>query len=145
MFTSAHDAWAQGVKQLDLPWQNSILAHTDNYDRKCTPHESAQCLRSFISSGLLLFTDMQNSPERFFAAHRLLASKILGGFGIRFTVQYNLFAGSILGLGGNSQIAYLDVLQKQGQVSFLQGTKLERFNINIISPVLTLLHVCQIT
>ena len=86
---------------------------------------------------------MQNSPERFFAAHRLLASKILGGFGIRFTVQYNLFAGSILGLGGPSQIAYLDVLQKQGQVSFLQGTKLERFNIN--SPVLTLLHVCQIT
>ena len=116
MHSVAHDAWASGVLTLDLEWQNSILAHTKNYDRRCTPTESSSCLRNFISSGLLRFTDMQNKPERFFAAHRLLASKILGGFGIRFTVQYNLFAGSILGLGGPSQIKYLDVLQRQGEL-----------------------------
>ena len=49
---------------------------------------------------LFAAVDMRDAPERFFAAHRLLASRILGGYGIRFTVQFNLFAGSILGLGG---------------------------------------------
>jgi len=59
---------------------------------------------------------MKQAPERFFAAHRLLASRILGGYGIRFTVQFNLFAGSILGLGGPDQIAMLDQLQKRGDL-----------------------------
>ena len=36
---------------------------------------------------------MQDAPERFFLAHRLLSTIGLGGFGIRFTVQFNLFAG----------------------------------------------------
>ena len=35
----------------------------------------------------------------------------LGGFGVRFTVQYNLFAGSIVGLGGPEQVENLNSIQ----------------------------------
>ena len=58
-----------------------------------------------MKTNLLKFTDMRDNPERFFEAHRLLSKRLVGGFGIRFTVQYNLFAGSILGLGGEAQVA----------------------------------------
>ncbi|KAH8069666.1 acyl-CoA oxidase [Aureococcus anophagefferens] len=54
---------------------------------------------------------MQDHPEKFFLAHRLLTTVGLSGFGIRFTVQFNLFAGSILGLGGPEQVALLDDMQ----------------------------------
>jgi len=52
--------------------------------------------------GLLSLTDIKNNPERFFHAHRLLAKitpQFGPGFWIRFTVQYNLFAGTIVALG----------------------------------------------
>ena len=118
---AALNEWAAGSKSLSHEWQESFLNTVADYDRSCTPTESAevgpaypaclqraestnQVLRSFARTGLLRYTDMRDEPERFFAAHRLLASKILGGYGIRFTVQFNLFAGSILGLGGSAQV-----------------------------------------
>ena len=116
MYHDDHDTWGEGTKSLDLEWQKSVLDHTKTYSRSCTPSKSAQFLRTFIKRKLLHFTDMEIQPERFFAAHRLLASKILGGFGIRFTVQYNLFAGSILGLGNPNQIAFLDEMQTNGDL-----------------------------
>ena len=54
---------------------------------------------------------MRDNPTRFFEAHRILSKRLVGGFGIRFTVQFNLFAGSILGLGSDAQIAELDKLR----------------------------------
>ena len=113
----AVDAWASASNMsLTSAWQNSFLAFTNDYDRACGPAESASVLRAMIKSKLLNFTDMRDSPERFFAAHRLLATKILGGFGIRFTVQFNLFAGSILGLGGERQVAMLSGFQERGEL-----------------------------
>eukprot|EP00971_Amphidinium_carterae_P242659 4818057-Amphidinium_carterae.1 len=44
--------------------------------------------------------------ERFFLAHRIMsefATTIGPGFSIRFTVQVNLFAGTVLALGNPSQ------------------------------------------
>jgi acyl-CoA oxidase len=74
---------------------------------------------------------MKNSPEKFFLAHRLLSSVGLSGFGIRFTVQFNLFAGSVLGLGNKDQVAYLSdnkslrpiccLLLKKNQSGVLSG------------------------
>jgi acyl-CoA oxidase len=40
----------------------------------------------------------------------------LGGFGIRFTVQFNLFAGSMVGLAGPEQLKMLDTIQEKGQL-----------------------------
>ena len=78
------------------------------------PAKSSQLLRRLVKSELLRFTDMRAAPEKFFLAHRLLSSVGLNGFGVRFTVQFNLFAGSILGLGGEEQIALLDEFQRDG-------------------------------
>lgn len=112
----AVDEWAKGTGSVSAEWQEAFLAHTEDYDRGCSPVESGQCLRKLVQSKLLRFTDMRDAPERFFAAHRLLASRILGGFGIRFTVQYNLFAGSILGIGNERQVQMLDELQEKGEL-----------------------------
>ena len=80
------------------------------------PARSAALLSRLVRSAHLRFTDMRDAPEKFFLAHRLLASSGTSGFGIRFTVQYNLFAGSILGLGGPEQVSMLDDIQREGQL-----------------------------
>jgi acyl-CoA oxidase len=62
-------------------------------------------------------TDLVNKPDRFFLAHRLLAEHApqLGpGFWIRMTVHLNLCAGTVLGLGNDSQVAMLDEWQEKG-------------------------------
>jgi acyl-CoA oxidase len=67
-------------------------------------HEAAASrLRRLVRSGILKLTDVRDNPERFFAAHRVLsefATRLGPGFGIRFTVQFNLFAGTVVALGG---------------------------------------------
>ena len=73
---------------------------------------------------MLPHQDMKDAPERFFLAHRLLATAGLGGFGIRMTVQFNLFAGSILGLGGPDQVALLDTFQESGSLGCFCLTEL---------------------
>ena len=46
----------------------------------------------------------------------MLADKMLGAFGVRFTVQFNLFAGSILALGGASHVQRLINMQTEGEL-----------------------------
>lgn len=96
----------------DEAWQDAFLEQTEDIDPSWTPEESAARLQQLMQDGSLLLTDMQDRPERFFLAHRLLARRLVDGFGIRFTVQYNLFAGSILGLGGQEQVSRLPEYQK---------------------------------
>ena len=61
-----------------------------------------RCARSSRARGALTFTDVEDDPARFFAAHRALATHAttLGpGFWIRFTVQYNSVRGDVRGAG----------------------------------------------
>lgn len=97
-------------------FEEQFLSHINHYKVHCTPQESAAQLRNLIRSQVLQFLDMKLNPHRFFLAHRLLATRMLGGFGIRFTVQYNLFAGSIVGLGSTDQIASLQGMQERGDL-----------------------------
>ena len=88
-------------------------------------NKSADQLRAIIKSEMLKFTDLRDNPERFFAAHRTLAERSteLGpGFWIRFTVQYNLFAGTILGLGGDEQLKMLETRYDGGNLSDRDAT-----------------------
>jgi acyl-CoA oxidase len=98
---------------MDTAWQAAFLESTADISPDATPQQSAERLRQLIRSKMLLLTDMADNPERFFLAHRLLSRMLVDGFGIRFTVQFNLFAGSILGLGGPSQVARLTELQEE--------------------------------
>eukprot|EP00913_Durusdinium_trenchii_P002365 g2183.t1 len=62
-------------------------------------------------------SDLKYNPGKFFEAHRLLARHApnLGpGFWIRFTVHYNLFAGSVLAVGNEQQVKQLEEIQQKG-------------------------------
>lgn len=98
-----NEAWTQKV---------STIRSNIGYD------ESAGILRDLIKSGLLRFTDMRDNPARFFAAHRILVDPEHRGpgFWIRFTVQYNLFAGTVLGLGTEQHLAELEEIQRKGEL-----------------------------
>jgi len=104
-------------------WETAFKEATKNIHGRCTYQEGAEMLRELIRTKLLKFTDIKENPARFFAAHRLLLApgnqgvgrlSDASGFGVRFTVEFNLFAGSIIGLGGPEQIAQLDEMQDKG-------------------------------
>lgn len=103
--------WASAFRQniSDLPKLGGDAHYTASADR----------LRRVMTDGVLRLTDLRDSPEKFFIAHRVLsefATELGPGFGIRFTVQVNLFAGTILGLGSPKQVALLDDCQRNGRL-----------------------------
>eukprot|EP00913_Durusdinium_trenchii_P005410 g5042.t1 len=84
----------------------------------------------------LVHGDLREAPENFFAAHRLLseyATRVGPGFGIRFTVQFNLFAGTVIALGNSQQVALLSEWQAQGQLGcFCLTEKLAGVNSGLV-------------
>ena len=84
-----------------------------------TTASSAARLKKLLQAMILKQTDLQDNPARFYAAHRYLsayAHKIGPGFFIRFTVQFNLFAGTVLALGNDEQKASLNKMQADGEL-----------------------------
>jgi len=104
------DEWAASFTKATVDLAKMDV-HTISYQ------ESAERLRTLLKTGLLRHTDLATRPERFFLAHRLLARHApqLGpGFWVRFTVHYNLCAGTVLGLGNEEQVRALDAWQDEG-------------------------------
>lgn len=107
------------IEQWTDKYANSIADLKTHYKPDLHYSESAKRLRQLLQLGLLRQTDIRDCPERFFMAHRQLskyATQLGPGFGIRFTVQFNLFAGTIIGLGGPQQLADLDRMQENGRL-----------------------------
>jgi len=99
-------AWARSVGE----------RRTGNY-LDISFEESSSALREFLKGGLLKMTDLRDDPEWFFEAHRIMArhgEELGSGFWTRFTVQYNLFAGTVLAVGNPSQIEQLKEMQAAG-------------------------------
>jgi acyl-CoA oxidase len=114
-------------------WQSqvdTITGDVGSYD------ESAEQLREITRSGVLRFTDLRDNPARFFWAHRMLAERsptIGPGFFIRFTVQYNLFAGTVLAVGGPDHLRALEDIQRKGQLGcFALTEKLAGVNSGLV-------------
>lgn len=87
---------------------------------------SAQRMRDLLKTGLLRHTDLRDEPERFFLAHRILAthsSAVGPGFWVRFTVHYNLCAGTVLALGNQEQVKGLDDMQEKGELGCFSLTE----------------------
>jgi len=101
-------------------WQQSFRKHISDLPEIGSGihySKSADRLRRLVREGPLRLIDLRDEPERFFLAHRLLseyATQVGPGFGIRFTVQVNLFAGTILALGNPDQVASLAMVQEKG-------------------------------
>jgi len=120
----------------DKEWINKFINEIDDIRSNINYVDSSKILRRLIKSNLLKFTDMRDDPDKFFQAHRLLLApngKRGCGFGIRFTVQYNLFAGSILGLGNKEQIEELNTMQNNGTLGcFCLTEKLAGVNSGLV-------------
>lgn len=99
-------------------WEQQWNAALSIIPNDISYQESADHLRQLIRTELLQFTDIRDNPSRFFKAHRMIVNPAVRGpgFAIRFTVQYNLFAGTIMGLGGSSHHEILKDIQKSGQL-----------------------------
>jgi len=91
-------------------WTAKFKEVIEGADMGMSYQRGAEWLRGILRSGLLSPTDIRDNPERFFLAHKLIAAhatRFGPGFWIRFTVQYNLFAGSVVALGRPDQIESL--------------------------------------
>jgi hypothetical protein len=116
--------------KLDRPTQ-VLLTETDEVPPQCRPciqalleppitsdeRECAEQMRGLIQSGCLPYRSLVNQPD-------LLLSMSLhtgnvqtnGALWTRFTVQYNLFAGSIVALGSDAQREKLFQTQATGDL-----------------------------
>jgi len=94
----------------DEKWANEFSNLVGNY-LGSSYDETAERLRMILRTGLLPNTVSRDNPERFFKAHDLLVDigPLRGptGFWTRFTVHYNLFAGTVLSLGTPMQVESL--------------------------------------
>lgn len=93
---------------------SAFRAKIERIPQEGTWQDGAGYLTDLVRSRTLLYTDMRDNPSRFFEAHRIISEYMLGGFGTRFTVQFNLFAGSIIGMGSESQVQQLEEFQASG-------------------------------
>jgi hypothetical protein len=105
----------------------SFLNQLKGVSNATGPVQSAQVLRQLVKSKELVFADMRDAPEIFSLAHRLLATIGLNGFGVRFAVQCNLFAGSIIGLAGPEQLKMSESIQEKGQLGCFLLTEIRGF------------------
>eukprot|EP01079_Euglenida_sp_SAG-EU17-18_P011918 gene11918-329_t len=119
--TNKHNATHQrrGTPELrsGAEWTKAFVNATENMRSDVSFTESAQLLRDLTRTDLVRGTDIRDAPQRFFEAHRILARHAVAhgpGFWIRFTVHYNLFAGTILACGTPTQVEELAVYQEQG-------------------------------
>jgi acyl-CoA oxidase len=98
-------------------WTDQFLDATDDIRGDWSFNKSANHLRDICKADLVKGTDIRDNPERFFEAHRILARHATNhgpGFWVRFTVHYNLFAGTVLAVGTDEQVARLADYQKEG-------------------------------
>lgn len=107
-------------------WRDSFREATSVIKSDVSFLESAEQLRTLTKTNLLRATDIKNAPERFFEAHRILARHAVEhgpGFWIRFTVHYNLFAGTVLAVGTDDQVAELTDFQNKGYLGCFSLTE----------------------
>jgi len=98
-------------------WAQSFRDATSELKSDVSFLESAQQLRTLTKTNLLRASDIRDAPERFFEAHRILARHAVEhgpGFWIRYTVHYNLFAGTVMAVGTDEQVKELQEYQDQG-------------------------------
>lgn len=113
---SADSAWTE-------KW-TAATAATNTGDM--TFDNSAARLRALTQTNLLKATDLRDAPERFFEAHRILARHAVKdgpGFWIRFTVHYNLCAGTVLAVGSDEQVESLTKFQEEGKLGCFSLTE----------------------
>lgn len=91
---------------------------TDN-EAECAEH-----IRSIVMAGHLRFKTLEDQPEVLLQANRHITESDNGALGTRFTVQYNLYAGSIVALGNEAQRQFLYGTQDKGELGCFAFTEI---------------------
>ena len=102
-------------------WTQAWEEATEKIHSNVSFQESARILSDLTKTDLLRATDLRDAPERFFEAHRILARHAVEhgpGFWIRFTVHYNLFAGTIVAAGDEEQVSAQRVAKRQAEKAY---------------------------
>merc|ERR1712028_299477 len=124
-----HEAMVASEKGQKLAaWAEQVAAKRGGPGTDIDFDESSAQLRDLLQLGLLKMTDLLEDPEWFFEAHRIIAAfgpELGQGFWTRFTVQYNLFAGTVLATGNDTQVESLKDMQATAQLGCFGLT--ERF------------------
>lgn len=81
-------------------------------------------MRDIVSQGHLSYRTLEDDPAVLLRASRHFITSGNGALGTRFTVQYNLFAGSIVALGTQEQRETLYETQKEGTLGCFAFTEL---------------------
>ena len=86
--------------------------------------ECAAQLRSILQREILLYSTLEQEPELLLAMSKHVGeNESTGALWTRFTVQYNLFAGSIVALGAQFQREKLYATQKLGELGCFAFTE----------------------
>ena len=96
-----------------------VRAHAASLSNNTSPARSSRALRALVRADAVRGEDVERNPELFFAAHRAMALRAndLGpGFWIRFTVHYNLCAGTVVALGSRAQRERLREMATRGEL-----------------------------
>ena len=127
---------AAGATGSSDDWETTFATEAAKIRPDVSHEESAKDMRALLETGLLRHTDLRDNPDKFFLAHRLLAKHSPDngpGFWIRFTVHYNLFAGTVVALGNEEQVAALDDLHDPGRLGcFALTEKLAGVNSGLV-------------
>jgi acyl-CoA oxidase len=96
---------------------NEAKIETD--EKKCVEQ-----LRSILSSGALPYPTLSSNPELLLGMNRFIGeTECYGALWTRFTVQYNLYAGSIVAMGSEEQKQKLYATQKTGDLGCFAFTE----------------------
>lgn len=101
-----------------------LTSALNNAPIKNNEAECADQLRSIVKSFFLPYTTLSKEPELLLEASKNVGrNENNGALWTRFTVQYNLFAGSIVALGSEKQRDHLYSLQKDGALGCFAFTE----------------------
>lgn len=81
-------------------------------------------MRQIVMEGHLRYKVLESNPETLLRANRHISASDHGALGTRFTVQYNLYAGSIVALGSAEQRQFLYDTQEKGELGCFAFTEI---------------------
>lgn len=115
-----------------------LLTETKQVEKECKPFcdaflsmppvsEESVCaeqIREIVMGKHLLFKSLETNPEHLLRVSRHIVHNYHGALATRYTVQYNLYAGSVVALGSDEQRAFLYETQERGELGCFAFTEL---------------------
>ena len=106
---TAHDPKGEIIH--DIKTIVGYAAETNTYAK------AGKALSKFVKKGHLCVSDLlRANSDKLVWMHATIASLLEGGMQIRYTVQFNLFAGTVANLGNDAQREQLAQILKKGEL-----------------------------